>query len=94
MKEYTVKDLMVLSKNYGYSGKHTSTIRRLIKSFGIKPCSFIKNTSVRNITKLYNEKVYKFFELYFDIQNKKKALYLRIKDYNKLFERELKKVQK
>lgn len=81
---WTIKELSIMSKRYGYSGKWTSTIRGIIKRFGFKNIGTIANSKNRKLTKVYSDKVYEALESYFDLEIKKQTLYNRIKDYSQL----------
>lgn len=90
---WTIKELSIMSKRYGYSGKWTSTIRQLINRFGIKSIGAIINPVNKRVTKIYSDKVYEFFEAYFDLELKKKTLYNRIKNYNDMKKELIKEVR-
>lgn len=90
---WTIKELSIMSKRYGYSGKWTSTIRQLINRFGIKSIGTIINPVNKMVTKIYSDKVYEFFEAYFDLELKKKTLYNRIKNYNDMEKELIKEVR-
>lgn len=81
---WTIKELSIMSQRYGYSGKWTSTIRQLINRFGIKSIGTITNPTNKMVIKIYSDKVYEFFEAYFDLEIKKKTLYNKIKVYSKI----------
>lgn len=90
---YTIKDLAQLSKKYGYSGKYTSTIRGMIKRFNIRHSKTIIEKKYKQPTKVYSEAVYRFFEIFFDLEVKKCQCLGKAVAYRKLQKEAIKELK-
>lgn len=91
---YTIADFRELSKKYGLAGKHSSTVQGILKKYNIQHVKYIEVGLARKKTRVYSQKVFDFLEVYFDVYNKKKISYKKIKFYNSLLQKQLKEVNK
>lgn len=91
---YTIKDFRELSKQYGWAGNYSSTVQSILKKYNISHVKYVEVGIARKKTRVYNQKVFDFLQMYFDIQIKKRQLHERIRQYNELLQKQLKEINK
>lgn len=92
-KVYSIKDITEMSKEYGFSGRHTSHIRQFITNNKIKHCDILKHKQYKTPYKVYNQKVYDFFKQYFELYGMRAEYMKKAKDISKTMHKLLKDIQ-